>query len=203
MLEEKVVEEARPNNDIVYIRVVLHGVTTVVMINTVANVSLIDGIELNRIQENNTEKIPTLPINNITIIGATRKQNKTIRQQVSPDVTNEGIRIPMVFLVAQGLPFRVLIGCDMLRRHSAIINLASGKVTLCAEKCELSAEIIGSIRAPQYRNSYHIRESNRIPTGEKNVVTESNLWLEKLEDIMAFQGGSSNQVKSVWKEKED
>ena len=64
-------------------------------------------------------------------------------------------------------------------------------MTLRAEDCELSAEIIGSIRAP------HFRESNRIPIGEKTVVTESNLWLEKLEEIMAFQGGSSNEVISV------
>ena len=35
----------------------------------------------------------------------------------------------MGFLVAKGLPFRILIGCDMLRRHTAVINLASGKVT--------------------------------------------------------------------------
>ena len=67
MLEEKTFEEARPNNDIVYIRVDLHGVPTEVMIDTGANVSLIDRIELKRIQENNTEKIPTLPINHITI----------------------------------------------------------------------------------------------------------------------------------------
>ena len=49
------------------------------------------------IQENNTERIPTLPINNIAIIGATGKQNKTIKQQVSLDVRSVGI--PMVFLV--------------------------------------------------------------------------------------------------------
>ena len=194
LLEERLVEEARPNNNIVYIQVGLHGVPTEAMIDMGANVSLIDRIELNRIQENNTEMIPTLPINNITIIGATGKQNKTIKQQVRLNVTNKGIGIPMEFLVAQGLPFRILIGCDMLLRHSAIINLASGKVTLRAENCELSAEIIGSISAPQYRNSYYVRESNRLPIGENNIVTESSLWLEKLEEIMAFQGGSSDEV---------
>ena len=53
------------------------------MIDTGANISLIDRLELNRIQGLSMEKIPTLPINNIAIIGATGKQNKTIKQQVS------------------------------------------------------------------------------------------------------------------------
>ena len=65
----------------------------------------------------------------LTIIGATGKQNKTISKQVSLNVTNSGIGISMGFLVAKGLPFRVLIGCDMLQRHTAVINLASGIVT--------------------------------------------------------------------------
>ena len=42
------------------------------------------------------EKIPTLPINNIAIIGATGKQNKTIKQ-VSLNFTNVVIGMPMVF----------------------------------------------------------------------------------------------------------
>ena len=110
MLEERTVEEAKPNSDIIYVRVELQGVLTEIMIDTGANISLIDKTELNRIQEANTEKIPTLLINNITIIGATGKQNKSLKQQVILDVTSEGIGIPMAFLVAQGLPFKVLIG---------------------------------------------------------------------------------------------
>ena len=129
LLEERAIEEAPLNNDIVYIQVKLNGVLAEAMIDTGANVSIIDQLELDRITELTTERIPTLPINNMTIIGATGKQNKTIRKQVSLNVTNSGIGIPMEFLVAKGLPFRILIGCDMLRRHTAIINLASGKVT--------------------------------------------------------------------------
>ena len=68
---ERTTEEERHNSDIVYIRVGLQGVNTELMIDTGANVSLIDRAELDRIQEAIPEKIPTLPINNITIIGAT------------------------------------------------------------------------------------------------------------------------------------
>ena len=74
------------------------GVPTEMMIDTGANISLIDKTELNRIQEIVTERIPTLPIHNITIIGATGKQNKTIKQQVILQVASKGIGIPMVFL---------------------------------------------------------------------------------------------------------
>ena len=66
-------------------------------IDTGANISLIDRLELNRIQELSTEKISTLPINNIAIIGATGKQNKTIKQQVSLNVTSMGVGIPVSY----------------------------------------------------------------------------------------------------------
>ena len=52
------------------------------MIDTGANVSLIDNIELNKIQEKSKKIIPTLPVNNIVLIGATGRQNKTVRKQV-------------------------------------------------------------------------------------------------------------------------
>ena len=42
LLEERTMEEAKPSGDIVYIRVKLHGVLTTVMIDTGANISLID-----------------------------------------------------------------------------------------------------------------------------------------------------------------
>ena len=106
LLEERAIEEAPLNNDIVYVQVKLHGVLTEAMIDTGANVSIIDQLELDRITELTTKRIPTLPINNMTIIGATGKQNKTIRKQVCLNVTNSGIGIPMEFLVARGLPFR-------------------------------------------------------------------------------------------------
>ena len=167
LMEERAIKGSSQNNDIVYIRIKLNGVLAEAMIDTGANVSIIDQLELDRITELTTERIPTLPINNLTIIGATGKQNKTIRKQVSLNVTNSGIGIPMGFLVAKGLPFRVLIGCDMLRRHTAVINLASGIVTLSAEEGELTAEIIGSQSAPQRPSSFYIRENNRLTLGEK------------------------------------
>ena len=80
-MEERAIKGSSQNNDIVYIRIKLNGVLAEAMIDTGANVSIIDQLELDRITELTTERIPTLPINNLTIIGATGKQNKTIRKQ--------------------------------------------------------------------------------------------------------------------------
>ena len=44
----------------------------------------------------------------------------------------------------QGLPFRSLIGCDLLREHSAIIDLSSDKLTLKTSNTDWIADIIGN-----------------------------------------------------------
>ena len=43
----------------------------------------------------------------------------------------------------------MLLGCDVLRRHSTIIDLHGGIVTLFEENNVFGAEIIGSQQAPQ------------------------------------------------------
>ena len=45
--------------------------------------------------------IPTLPVNNITLIGATGCQNKSVRKQVLLEVKSNGSTIPMTFLVGR------------------------------------------------------------------------------------------------------
>ena len=89
------------NNEIAYVAVQANGIPTTVMIDTGANVSLIDKVELNRIQAENKTTIPTLPINNIILIGATGRQNKTIRNHVQLEISSNGETIPMIFLVAR------------------------------------------------------------------------------------------------------
>ena len=97
------------------------------MIDTGANVSIISNSELDRIQQECRKTLPVLPINNIVLVGATGRQNKTIRKQVSLSVTSQGVSLDMVFLIAAGLPFNILIGCDILRRNSAVIDLCREK----------------------------------------------------------------------------
>ena len=62
----------------------------------------------------------------------------------------------MIFLVAPGLPFRSLIGCDILRKYSAIIDLNREKITLSTPDLEWTAEIIGSMESPQDLSLIHI-----------------------------------------------
>ena len=113
-----------------------------------SNISLINQPELERIQAHSRTPIPTLPINNMIIIGATGKQNKTVRKQVSLELDNLESTIPIIFLVASGLPFNMLIGCDVLRKYSAVINLQKGIVLLNSEQGTWSANIINCVPNP-------------------------------------------------------
>lgn len=90
------------NNEIAYIIAQVNGIAKKCMIDTGANVSLIDSNEYHKIQKLSKVILPTLPINNIILIGATGRQNKTIKRQVSLEVTSNNITIPKIFLVANG-----------------------------------------------------------------------------------------------------
>ena len=104
LLEEEDNQLPRINNEIVHVQATINGTITIIMIDTGSNISLINQTELERIQANCKLPIPTLPINNIIIIGATGKQNKTVRKQVSLELNSQNLTIPIVFLVVSGLP---------------------------------------------------------------------------------------------------
>ena len=176
----------------VYIQATVNGSITIIMIDTGSNISLINQTELERIQLNCKLPIPTLPINNIIIIGATGKQNKTVRKQVSLDITSQNMTIPIVFLVASGLPFNVLIGCDVLRQHSAIINLQQGIVFLTSEKGIWSAKVVNCNHTPAVLNQDPVLKNYFCRNHETSIVKSdeddnSELWGEKLEEIRIFQ----------------
>ena len=68
---------------------------------------------------------------------------------------------------------------------------------LSSESDEWSAEIIGSTRAPQHGHSYHVRENIKTPLNNQNVTCETDLWEEKLEEILSFQTKSSREEVSM------
>ena len=129
LLEETVTSIINHNNEILYITAEIEGIPTQIMIDTGANVSLINDTELEKIQKQSKQIIPTLPVNNIILIGATGRQNKTVRKQVSLEIKSNGVVINIICLVAIGLPFELLIGRDVLRKYSAIIDLSKEKVS--------------------------------------------------------------------------
>ena len=82
----------------------------------------------------------------IIIIGATGRQNKSVEKQVSLDLTNNNVTTPIGFLVTTGLPFNVLIGCDILWQHSAVIDLNRGIVSLTSKEGVWTAELVDASR---------------------------------------------------------
>ena len=77
LLEEEFASTVINNNEIIlYIRAEVNEIPTEIMIDTRANVSLIDSMELNRIQKECKKNISILPVNNIILIGATGHENK-------------------------------------------------------------------------------------------------------------------------------
>ena len=111
LLNEDTITHNSSNNEIAYIIAQVNGLDARFMIDTGANVSLIDNNEYIKIQKYSKVILPTLPIQNIILIGATGRQNKSIRKQVSLTVTSGNVAIPMIFLIASNLPFNLLIGC--------------------------------------------------------------------------------------------
>ena len=154
--------------------------------------SLIDNIELSRIQEMGNKTIPTLPVNNIVLIGATGRQNKTVRKQVMLELNSNGKTITMEFLVAHGLPFTMLIGCDMLRKYSAIIDMSRAKVTLDSNCINWTAKLMESESAISDRTVYNIQEirNHRWHMPSNHVFYQNDddqLWREKLQEIYTFK----------------
>ena len=102
LIEEGPYSERKNNNQIIFINAELQGVAMEVMIDTGANVSLSDKVEFNRIKAMCKEPIPTLPVNNMVIVGATGRLNKSVRHQVQIEVSSKGKVIPVVFWWPKG-----------------------------------------------------------------------------------------------------
>ena len=173
------------------------------MVDTGSNVSLIDNVKLERIQQNSVIQIPTLPINNIIIVGATGRQNKSVKKQVSLELTSSEVTIPLGFLVAQGLPFNILIGCNILRQHAAIIDLRRGIVTLTSEDGTWTAGVIDTRKNNPSKTKCQIIECHYCTTNRTLTIPQyeddnPELWLDKLEEIRDFQRNRTrNQVSEA------
>ena len=180
-------------NDIVYIKAKLEGVDADIMFDTGSNISLINQVELDRLEKKIRRTIPTLPITNVKFIGATGRQNNTVKKQVMLELGQDKVVIPIVLLVANNLPFNVLIGCDILRRYSTIIDLHSGRVTLFEEENVFTAEIIGSQRAPQTdKIIMNVMIDDRSDLEENFNQHSRDIWQEKLNEIREYQPTESN-----------
>ena len=98
----------------------------------------------------------------------------------------------MIFLVAAGLPFNVLIGCDILRRNSAVIDLCQEKVSLFSEGSTWVANLINSKMVDSRQTLNHASEVNYLSdySPDNQLVgqdTEDKLWAQKIQEIRDFQ----------------
>ena len=149
-------------------------------------------MELQKIQEASKTIILTLPISNIVLVVATGRQNRTVRKQVQLELTSDGQTVTMTFLVASGLPFQMLIGCDMLRQYSAIIDLSKYKLFLKKGDIRWTTELTNSDEIQPNKTMYHIQKYRN--TGEQTLnngicdeTDNEELWQEKIEEIQTFQ----------------
>ena len=157
LMEENTTLIKHPDNEIAYVIANVYGISIKFMIDMGANVSLIDANMYNKIQKESKVSLPTLPVSNIVLIGATGRQNKTIKKQVSLEVMSNHETLSMIFLIAHNLPFEILIGCDILRKYSAIIDMRLSKVTMRHENKEWMAELTGSKGVVPISTVYNIR----------------------------------------------
>ena len=138
-------------------------------------------------------------------IGATGRQNKTIRQQVQLDVSSNGKTIQMVFLVASGLPFTLLIGCDILRKYTAIINMDTNTVKMKTGEVEWTAKLTEYQKAPSEHVIYYIREGHKHQEGAINKKLHNNpeedLWLTKINEIREFKT-NQNSNELTWEQRD-
>ena len=106
--------------------------------------------------------------------------------------------IPMVFLVANGLPFNVLIRCDVLQQHSAVIDLHRGIVSLTSEEGVWSAGLVDISRIPSVHKNdpvlkHYFCNNNQLPRITPYENDTQELWYSTLEEIRAFQRERTDQ----------
>ena len=96
----------------------------------------------------------------------------------------------------------MLIGCDVLRQHSAIIDLSRGIVSLTSEDGIWMAELMDANRASSIRTNYHVSENYycRDYTPQEGIRYEENnqeLWRSKLEEIRTFRREKTSPIVAV------
>ena len=108
----------------------------------------------------------------------------------------------MEFLVASGLPFNILVGCDVLRRNSAIIDLRTETLSLFTNGHTWTANLVGSDQVVPDSIHQQIRKINYIhPTSiiDQRIDDTSNedLWSQKIQEIRDFRSGITGERLTI------
>lgn len=192
LLREEIHDDDNVESEVVSTILEVGGVRTEVIIDTGAEITIISEVMLHKIIAENTARIPTLPVTNVSFIGATGKKNQTIRKQVLLEISHENNSIPITFLVARDILFNVLIGCDTLQLLSTVIDLKQKIITFYYEGQIMKCNIIGRKEADKVE---HVKTINRVIAKlfnkpveyREEQLSEDELWHIKLKEIMNFQ----------------
>lgn len=128
---------------------------------------------------NPKDMIQELPIQKITIIGATGKRNNSARKQICVNVTCNHRIIPFTFIVCDNIKVDMLIGCDNLRRYSTVIDLAKTLVIF-----NLSKQLITTPIKWQKTGDSKMEGELRY---EPNNRGDGHIWNGKVQEIKDFQ----------------
>ena len=86
-------------------------------------------------------------------------------------IRDSGIALDMEFLIATGLSFNILVGCDILRRYSAIIDLNQEKVSLFPDGITWTADLVGGA---------NILPSTILPIQNNTLIIQNSIKSQQL-----------------------
>jgi transposase InsO family protein len=84
----------------------------------------------NTVKDSVDYRIPELPVSNTTIVGVTGNKSKRIEKQVQFDITVNELTMTIECLVVKGIHIDLLLGCDFLTKHNAIIDFKEKRLNL-------------------------------------------------------------------------
>ena len=81
----------------------------------------------------------------------------------------------MIFLIASNLPFNLLIGCDILRKYSAIIDIRQAIVSLKMDNIEWTAKLVENKNVPSC-NSIRKFNNNQDESWNEMCIRDRHYW---------------------------
>lgn len=199
LMEDDIDQNNIQQDEVVYVELIVEKVTAQIMIDTGASISIINKEELQRINQVNQCEVPTLPVSNMTFMGATGKLNKTLKHQVLLEVGTNEVTSKMVFYVAENIPFTILIGCDLLKEHFAIIDMSLRYVRLFIGGATIQVRFMEAQCAPVPCDSPHHVNSLNKNIGQPIVACPNNNnfnnnnnveWESKVKEIVNYQNAT-------------
>lgn len=96
------------DSGVLSVMLTVSNVTVEVIIDTGAELTLINERMFEEILMLNNGTLPVLPVKDLSFVGATGRKNQTIKKQVLLDISKDNVIIPITFLIAKIIPFNYI-----------------------------------------------------------------------------------------------